>query len=324
MQKFPPGTILNNRYKIHSVFKFEGESIIYRVEDIRFTGSYWILHQIDLLDKAKSKAYLSNLFSFLSFLSKIVYDKIGKIVDYFTEDNYLIVICEEIIGTLFTQIIYSSNSNITKAIKLALQLLDIVKFLYEKNIINFVDLNPENIIIDKQGMVRITNFAIDKIITLITEDGVLSDSPVGTLGYIPPEMLDDDKTNIGQHSYIYIICSIIYEYLTKMNPYLRGDPFFYPPLASVIPLVDPKLSSLIEKCLNYNPNNRIKTFKEFEKKLTEILKETNKEESYNTNPFLNTFGKLTQNRFSFIVIIVILIQFLIITILLIYYFLFLL
>jgi len=323
MQKFPPNTTLNNRYKIKNVLKIDGDSIVYKAEDIRFPGSYWIIHQIEITDKINSKQYISNIMSLLSFLSKIVYDKVGKIVDYFIEENYLIVICEEIIGTLFSNFIYSSNTNITKAIKFSLQLLDIVKFLYEKKIINFVDISPENIVIDKQGKVKITNFSINKIITLVSENGINVDTPIGTLGYIPPEMLEDDKSNIGQHTYIYIICSITYEYLTKINPYSREDPFFYPPLTSVIPLIDPKFSSLIEKCLSYNPNNRIKTFKEFEKKLIEILRETNKEIETNSNPMINLFSKAFKNRVSIIVFVVILIQFLIITMLIIYYFLFL-
>ncbi|MCS6955091.1 MAG: protein kinase, partial [Candidatus Calescibacterium sp.] len=212
MEKFQIGNVLHNRYKIIGTYKVESGSILYKVEDIRFIGSNWLIYQIDISEYINSNIYINNLFSTLSFLSKIVYDKIGKIADYFIEKGYLIVVCEEINGTLLNELIHSSSINIIKAVKLGLQLLEIVKFLYDKNIINFVDINPENIVIDRQGVVKILCFAVSKIPSMITEKGLDENKFIGTLGYIPPEMIDDDKLNIGQHTYIYIISSVIYEY----------------------------------------------------------------------------------------------------------------
>lgn len=321
MEKFPIGTVFNNRYKIVATYKIEGGCIIYRAEDIRFIGSTWFLYQIDISENLNSHSYINNLFSVFSFLSKVIYDKVGKIVDYFLERGYLIVVCEELHGTLLSEIIYSSNPTVIKGIKLALQLLEIVKFLYEKNIINFIDLNPENIIVDKQGVVKIISFSIPKIPAIVTEKGVEENKYIGTFGYIPPEMLDDDKNTINQSSYIYIISAIIYEYFTKLSPYYREDPFFFPPPSSLSPIIPNQLSSLLEKCLSYNQNNRIKTFKEFEKKLQSILKyETEYEESIRPNLFLN----ILKNKAFFVIAIIIFIQLLFFVILLIYYFLFLL
>lgn len=319
MEKFNQNTNLNNRYKIKSTIKIDSGSIIYKVEDLRFIGSTWIAHQIDISENTNSSSYLNNLFSLLSFLSKIMYDKIGKIVDFFIEKDYLIVISEDINGILLSELIHKSNPNIVKAIKLGIQLVEIVKFLYEKKIINFVDINPENLIIDKNGTLKVLTFAISKLPTFVSDKGIEENKHVGTLGYIPPEMLEDDKTNIQEYSYIYIICAIIYEYLTKMNPYLRDDPFFFPPLSSLSYPISNQLSLLIEKCLNYNYNNRIKTFKEFEKKLMEILKnETQSEETQKDN--LLSF---LRNKTFFIIIIFIVLQLVIILAFLIYYFLFL-
>lgn len=317
MEKFQIGNILNNRYKIIGTYKVESGSILYKVEDIRFIGSNWLMYQIDISEYINSNIYINNLFSTLSFLSKIVYDKIGKIADFFIEKGYLIVVCEEINGTLLNELIHSSSINITKAVKLGLQLLEIVKFLYDKNIINFVDINPENIVIDRQGVVKILCFAVSKIPSIITEKGLDENKFIGTLGYIPPEMIDDDKVNIGQHTYIYIICSVIYEYITKLSPYSREDPFFFPPASSISPIIPNQISSLLEKCLSYNYNNRIKTFKEFEKKLLAILKsETEVEEPSN----LNIFTSIIKNRAFMIIFLIIFVQFIIILILLMYYF----
>ncbi|MEN3014913.1 MAG: protein kinase [bacterium] len=316
MQKILAGTILNNRYKITNTYKIEVDYIAYRVEDIRFIGSSWILYQISISEYNTSQNYLSNLYQFLSSLSKIVYEKIGKIVDYFIEKQYLMVICEEINGTLLSDIIHSSKTNHIKAIKLALQLLEIVRNLHERNIIHLVDLRPDNIVIDKQGIVKIQSLAISKIPAMVTEKGI-EEKYVGTIGYIPPEMLDDDKSSIGEYSYIYIVASIVYEYLTKLSPYLREDPFFFPPASSVNPTIPPQISSLLEKSLNSNPNERIKTFKEFEKKLASILKSETNYEQITTKHF--PIHSILTNKVLILIAIFVLIQLTIIVGLVLYY-----
>lgn len=319
MEKMPIGSILNNRYKIISTYKIDSGSIIYKSEDTRFIGSTWLVHQIDISENINSKIYINNLFSTLSFLSKVVYDKVGKIIDYFIEKNYLIVVSEEINGTLLSELIYNSTSNTLKVIKIGLQLTDIVKFLFEKNLIHLIDLNPENIVIDKQGILKIQSFAISKLPSIITDKGIEEKKFIGTIGYIPPEMIDDDSSSIGQHSYIYIIASIMYEYITKLNPYVREDPFLFPPANSISPNISNQLSSLIEKCLSYNPNNRIKTFRELEKKLLTILKNETEIEDLPKNNILS----LIKNKALFLFLILLLIQFLIIAVLIIYYLVFL-
>lgn len=316
MERFSVATLLNNRYKIISTYKIESGAILYIAEDIRFIGEKWLVHQIDISENINSRPYVNNLLSLLSLLSKIIYDKIGKIVDYFIEKSYLIVISEDVPGIKLSEIIYTTTPNTTKIVKLGLQLLEITKFLYSKNIINFVDLNPENIIIDKHGIARIQSFAISKLPTLITDKGIEDNKFVGTLGYIPPEMIDDEPSNIKEHTYIYIIASIMYEYLTKIGPYSREDPFFFPPISSFSPTVSSNLSSLIEKCLNYTPANRIKTFNEFEKKLLQILK--------NETDTTETMGKSTlfsfaKNQSLIIILIIIFLQLFMILAFFIYY-----
>ncbi|MFN3478531.1 MAG: serine/threonine protein kinase [bacterium] len=316
MEKFQVSSILNNRYKIVSVYKIESGTIIYRTEDLRFPGETWLIHQLDISENINSPSYLNNFFSLLSFLSKVIYEKIGKIVDYFTEKDCLIVVTEELPGVTLSEIIYTTTANPIKTIKLALQLLEIIKFLYSKNIINFCDINPENIIVDKQGMIKIISFGISKLSTMVTDKGIEQNKFLGTLGYVPPEMIDDDPANIKEHSYIYVISAIMYEYVTKISPYSREDPFFFPPISSFASTFPNQLNSFIEKCLSYNPANRIKTFKEFEKKLISILKnESEIEEISSKNPIFS----LSKNQSLFFILVIILIQLFIILAFFVYY-----
>jgi serine/threonine protein kinase len=275
MEKYNRGSILNNRYRIEGLYKVENEYNIYKAEDTRFPGNFWLVHQILLINTSKN--FINNLFVTLANLSKVVYEKIGKISDYFIDKDYLIVVTEYLNGSLLKEVIYSSNfsSSTVKAIKLGLQLLEIVKYFYEKDLIRFIDLNPENIIIERNGIIKILSFSVNKLMDLINDDGVNQNYFIGTFGYIPPEFLDDKISMINQSSFIYIICAIMYEFITKVPPYLRDDPFIFPPAITLNSLISIELSRVLEKNLAYSSHNRYRTFKEFEKKLYEILyKET--------------------------------------------------
>lgn len=275
MEKYTKGAIFNNRYRIEGLYKVENDYNIYKAEDLRFPGNFWLVHQVLLINNSRN--FINNIFSVLNNLSKIVYDKIGKISDYFIDKDHLIVITEYLNGSLLKEVIYSSNfsSSTVKAIKLGLQLLEIVKYFYDKDLIRFIDLSPENIIIERNGVIKILSFSINKLMDLINEDGINPNYFVGTFGYIPPEFLDDKISMINQSSFIYIICAIMYEFITKVPPYLREDPFIFPPAISQNSLISIELSRVLEKNLSYSSHNKYRTFKEFEKKLHEILyKET--------------------------------------------------
>src|SRR4029079_15997294 len=83
------------------------------------------------------------------------------------------------------------------------------------------DLKPSNILIDRQGRVRITDFGLAKKITG-DSDLTLTGQILGTPSYMPPEQALGKRSLVGAASDIYSLGAVLYELLTGRLPF-RGE-----------------------------------------------------------------------------------------------------
>ena len=123
------------------------------------------------------------------------------------------------------------------------------------------DLKPENILISNTGDVKLTDFGLAKTLTsaTITKSGLL----IGSLAYMPPEVLDLSQAN--KKSDIYSFGVIAYELLAGKLPFESQSPQALireitseqaRDLNLVAPLISKKISNIVMSCLAKNPKDR--------------------------------------------------------------------
>lgn len=134
------------------------------------------------------------------------------------------------------------------------------------------DIKPGNIMIDKNGVVKIIDFgscfvrAIAEISTPLERDGIL-----GTAGYSAPEVVLSGKSHI--QSEIFSLAVIVYEMLCGKEPfngrlhecktekdYLKTK---YTPSYEINPLVPIWIDGAVKKGLRYNSSRRYDDISEF-------------------------------------------------------------
>ena len=84
------------------------------------------------------------------------------------------------------------------------QVLEIILFIHKKKKILHRDIKPDNILIDNQGKVFVTDFGISKFLNNIqTKKKTISiDKFIGTIQYASPEHFEPKKLCEGRDIYL--------------------------------------------------------------------------------------------------------------------------
>jgi tetratricopeptide (TPR) repeat protein/tRNA A-37 threonylcarbamoyl transferase component Bud32 len=102
-------------------------------------------------------------------------------------------------------------------LRLTAEICDAVHYAHGEGVIHR-DLKPGNILVDRDGVPRILDFGVARLIDhdaeTMTEDGVV----IGTVAYMSPEQATGKKGNIGPWSDVYSIGVILYEMLAGRRP----------------------------------------------------------------------------------------------------------
>jgi serine/threonine-protein kinase len=136
-------------------------------------------------------------------------------------------------------------------------------YAHERGIIHR-DLKPANVLLTAEGVARITDFGLVKLLdaaTLQSHSGVIQ----GTPSYMPPEQAECRSTDIGPHSDVYALGAILYEMLTGRPPF-KAETLLETvmqvvhaeaaPPRSLNPSVPRDLETICLKCLEKSPRQR--------------------------------------------------------------------
>jgi predicted Ser/Thr protein kinase len=139
-----------------------------------------------------------------------------------------------------------------------------LQFAHDKGIIHR-DLKPDNVLIDRQGRPRVTDFGLAKRLGGGGPGLTLSGQLLGTPAYMAPEQARGDLAAMGPAADIYGLGGILYFLLTGRPPFsgpnvgevlyqlMSADPV---PPRQLNPAVSPALEAVCLKCLEKDPRHR--------------------------------------------------------------------
>ncbi|CAD2078064.1 protein kinase [Jeotgalicoccus coquinae] len=251
------GKVVSERYKIEK-YLGGGMSSVYLATDIILNREVVVkMIKADPLDKEKSVRRFQREVESTIQLS---HPNIVSVIDVDETEEYHILVTEVVHGSnLKEHIVKNSPLDIDEVISIAMMTLRGIEHAHDRGIIHR-DIKPQNILIDENGKVKITDFGIAKALseTRMTE----TNQVIGSVQYISPEQAKGHNTD--ERTDIYSFGVMLFELLTGRLPYEAetavsvalkhiSEPF---PDISEYRDIPVGLKNIVMKCTEKEPLNR--------------------------------------------------------------------
>ena len=238
-----------------------GEGSFGKVSLVRHnkTGSQYAIKQISKLNKnnQEGKTYFRRE---IEIMYKIHQSNVVRLFSHFEDNEYCYFVMEYVEnGNLFCQPQWKNNHYFlsTDVAKIIKEVICAVYYLHNMNPpIIHRDIKPENVLIDKDGVAKLTDFGWSNYV----DSKEIRSTYCGTPVYLAPEMIKE----IGhdEHLDIWCIGVLLFELLTGNVPFKGKD--IQSLNNNILSLkiswpkdIDPIAKNLIFKILKPNPNERI-------------------------------------------------------------------
>ncbi|WP_313641276.1 Stk1 family PASTA domain-containing Ser/Thr kinase [Paenibacillus sp.] len=259
------GHELGGRYQVIERIGGGGMALVYRAHDILLNRNVAIkvlrnqfVHDEEFIRRFRREAQSA---------ASLSHPNVVSIYDVGQEDEIHYIVMEYIDGKNLNEIIKErAPLQVDESVRIASQICDALDHAHQNQIIHR-DIKPHNILIGRNGRVKVTDFGIARAVTstTITQTG----SVIGSVHYFSPEHAKGVST--GEKSDLYSLGIVLYQMLTGSLPFLGESPisvalkhlqeeFEEPRLLN--PLIPQSVENVILRSMRKNPEERYQSAKQ--------------------------------------------------------------
>jgi serine/threonine-protein kinase len=259
---FEAGTVLSDRYEIQEVLGAGGLGRVYRAHDrmLDETVAVKVLHP----ESSASSDFARRFRSEIKLARKVRHRNVCAIHEYGEQGPLRFVAMELVKGEDLSQVLREKGPlPPAEAFEVSIQVAEGLAAIHDAGVIHR-DLKTPNIMQDDQGVVRLLDFGIAK---LMAPTGTLAltgiQKVVGTPEYMSPEQIRGEE--LDARSDLYSLGIVIFELFTGLAPFqgrtpvdtllrhINEPPPLYGDVAARIP---PELIPVISRCLSKKSDDR--------------------------------------------------------------------
>lgn len=270
------GQKINNRYEIVKTIGEGGMANVYLANDTILKRKVAV--KVLRGDLSADDKFIRRFEREAQAVSNLSHPNIVEIYDVGVEDNEHYIVMEYIDGKTLKQLLKKRESlTLTEVIDIMTQLTDGMAHAHESYIIHR-DIKPQNIMIEDNGLIKITDFGIAMALnaTQLTQ----TNSVMGSVHYLPPEQASGKAATIK--SDIYSLGILMYELLTGNVPF-KGDNAVeialkhmkdkIPSIRKQNPAIPQSVENILLKATAKNPRNRYDSVREMHEDFIHCLDE---------------------------------------------------
>src|SRR5690606_6614052 len=268
------GRSINGRYKILELIGGGGMSNVYLAHDMILDRDIAIkILRYDFSNEEELRRRFQR--EALSTTS-LAHPNIVNIFDVGEDGSVHYLVMEYVPGkTLKEYIIEHSPVSPERAVEIMKQLTSALAHEHHNQIVHR-DIKPQNILMDAEGNVKISDFGI--AMALSATSYTQTNSVLGTVHYLSPEQARGGTAN--KKSDIYSLGIVMFELLTGKLPFsgesavsiaLKHLQTETPSLREIVPSMPQSLENVVLKATAKNPQHRYQSANEMEEDLSTVL-----------------------------------------------------
>lgn len=272
------GQKINDRYEIIKTIGEGGMANVYLANDLILDRKVAI--KVLRGDLSNDEKFIRRFKREALSVSNLSHPNIVEVYDVGEEDGNYYIVMEYIEGKTLKQLLQKRGAlTLPEVIDIMSQLTDGLAHAHEAYIIHR-DIKPQNIMIEDNGMIKITDFGIAMALnsTQLTQ----TNSVMGSVHYLPPEQANGKGSTIK--SDIYSLGILMYELLTGSVPF-KGDTAVeialkhmkekIPSIRKQNPTIPQSVENIVIKATAKNPKNRYDSVREMYSDLQTAMERTN-------------------------------------------------
>ncbi len=266
------GLVFDNRYRVERIVGIGGMAVVFKATDLlmRRTVAIKILKDEISADEQAVQRFKHEY----QAVAMLAHENIVEIHDASVRHNIKYIVMEYVEGiTLKNYMQHREVLNLREIISYTTQILRALDHAHKKGIVHR-DIKPQNIMLLKNGVIKVMDFGIAKIPN--AETVTMTDKAIGTVYYISPEQVSGSPTDA--RSDLYALGVMMYEMATGALPFSAETPVSVAlkhvnetatSAKEVNPAIPAGLEQIISRAMEKDPDARYQSAEEM---LNHLLK----------------------------------------------------
>ncbi|MDF2538815.1 MAG: hypothetical protein K0S76_1836 [Herbinix sp.] len=274
-----PGMFINDRYEIIDNVGSGGMADVYKAKDQRLNR--FVAIKVLKPEYSSDKSFVNKFRGEAQSAAGLSHPNIVNVYDVGDDSGLHYIVMELVEGITLKRFIERKGKlEVKEAVGIAIQIAQGMEAAHDNRIIHR-DIKPQNIIISRDGKVKVTDFGIAKA----TNSNTLTSNTMGSVHYLSPEQARGGYSD--EKSDIYSLGVTIYEMLSGKVPFagdntvsvallhIQGEAM---PLRDLDPAIPVSVDKIVQKCMQKRPERRYHTALELINDLKKAL--TNPDGAY--------------------------------------------
>lgn len=272
--RLEPKTIVSDRYEIIELIGVGGMANVYCAMDLKLDRkvSFKVLKE-EFIDEE----FIGRFSKEARAAARISHVNIANVYDVGNDGNIYYIVMEYVDGYTLKDVIKAKAPfENDEVLGISIQIANALEIAHQNNIVHR-DIKPQNILVTKEGGVKVTDFGIARA----TTSNTITTDTMGSAHYFSPEQARGGYVDFK--SDIYSLGIIMFEMTTGSLPF-DGDGVVQlamkhineplPNIKEINPKISDSLQKIILKSTEKNADNRYSSAKEFNNDLKKALSDT--------------------------------------------------